>query len=89
MRLKKKKVQANFHYSNFTFVRGAYKKALLVISGCKNEYHIKGARKYLHNFLMFYSKEIGYKSFETDDFVLKMFDRLKLNLLKKERELGI
>ena len=89
MRSKKKKMKPNFHYSNFTFVRGAYKQALLVISGCENEYHIKGARKYLHNFLMFYSKEIGYKSFETDDFVLRMFDRLKLNLLKKERELGI
>ena len=46
MRSKVRKVKHNYHYSNPTFIRGAYKKALLVIESCENEYHIKATKKY-------------------------------------------
>lgn len=88
MRLKVKKVKSNYHYSNPTFIRGAFKKALLVIDSCKNEYHIKATKKYLSNFLMVQSKEIGFKKYESDSFVLKSFDRLVKKLEVKKKNLG-
>lgn len=87
MRSKVKKVKHNYHYSNPTFVRGAYKKALLVIESCENEYHIKATKKYISNFLMMQSDEIGFKKYESDSFVLKSFDRLVKKLDKKKKEI--
>jgi len=89
MRSKVKKVKHNYHYSNPTFVRGAYKKALLVIRSCENEYHLKATQKYLSNFLLLQSEEIGYKKYEADSFVLKSFDRLVKKFDLKKKELGI
>ena len=86
MRLRKQKIKSSYHYSSNTYIRGAYKKALLVIDSCENEYHFEGAKKYLNNFIMMYSNEIGYKQFESDTFVLKMFDSLKKKLFLKKLE---
>ena len=89
MRSKLNKMKLNYHYSNPTFVRGAYKKALLVIESCENEYHTKAASKYISNFLMLQSEEIGYKKYESDSFVIKSFDRLVNKLHLKKKELSI
>jgi len=86
MRLRKQKIKSSYHYSSNTYIRGAYKKALLVIDSCENEYHFEGAKKYLNNFIMMYSTNIGYKKYETDTFVLKMFDSLKKKLFQKKLE---
>lgn len=86
MRLRNQKIKSSYHYSSNTYIRGAYKKALLVIDSCENEYHLEGAKKYLNNFIMMYSNEIGYKQFESDTFVLKMFDSLKKKLFLKKLE---
>ena len=88
MRLRKRKERPNYHYSNQTFVRSAYKKALLVIDSCEKEDHLNGAEKFINNFLMHFSKQIAYRTFETDPFYLEMFDRLKKKLLQKKLDLG-
>ena len=82
-------MKLNYHYSNPTFVRGVYKKALLIIASCENEYHLKGAKKYLNNFIMMYSQEVGYKMFESDSYILEMFDRLKKKLFQKKLEIKL
>ena len=89
MRLLKKKMRPNYHYSNPTFIIGAYKKALLVISGCENEFHLEGAKNYISNFLMILSQKVGDRIYETDTQNLKLFDRLKKKLDSKKLELGI
>jgi hypothetical protein len=89
MRSKVRKVKPNYHYSNPIFIRGAYKKALLVIRSCENEYHLKATQKYLSNFLLLQSEEIGYKEYKADSFVLKSFDRLVKKFNFKQKELGI
>ena len=86
MKFRKPKMKSSYHYFSNTYIRGAYKKALLVIDSCENEYHFEGAKKYLNNFLMMYSTQIGYKKFETDDLVLKMFDNLREKLFQKKLE---
>jgi hypothetical protein len=88
MRSKVKKVKHNYHYFNPTFVRGAYKKALLIIDSCKNEFHLKATKKYISNYLMLQSNEIGFKQYETDTFLLNSFDRLVNKFEKKKREIG-
>jgi len=81
-------MRSNYHYSNQTYVRGAYKKALLVIDSCDSYEHINGAEKYINNFLMQFSRSIGNRMYETDQFYLKMFDRLKKKLFEKKLEKG-
>ena len=88
MRLKVRKVRPNYHYSNPTFIRGAYKKALLVIDSCETEDHFNAAQNYLSNFLMMLSDKVEDRIYETDTFNLKMFNRLKKKFLEKKSSLG-
>ena len=88
MRSKVRKVKHNYHYSNPTFVRGAYKKALLVIDSCETEYHLNATHNYLSNFLMMLSEKVEDRIYETDTYNLKMFDRLKKRFLEKKLSLG-
>jgi len=67
-------------WSSPLFIRDAYKKALKVIDSCVNETHLKGASNYLHNFLRLQSDDLGNGNFETDEYILNTYKRLKLKL---------
>ena len=78
----------SYPYSNKLFSRRAYKKALLVIDSCETESHLEGAKKYIHNYLMAYSTYERKNKFETDQFILYSFDRLKEKFIQKKSDLG-
>ena len=69
------------------FVRDTYKKCLKVIDSCENLEHIKSTEKYIGNFLTMHSEYLGLGQYETDEFILKSYGRLKEILTEKRNNL--
>jgi hypothetical protein len=71
----------------------SYKKALRVIDSCTNILHLAGARTYVNLFFSSnseksYPNKYTFTTYVTDDFIAKMYNRLLVKLLEKERDLN-
>lgn len=75
-------------WSSPLFVRDTYKKCLKVIDSCENQLHIKSTEKYIGNFLTMHSEYLGSGQYETDEFILKSYGRLKATLTEKKNSLN-
>ena len=74
-------------WSSPLFVRDTYKKCLKVIDSCENLLHIKSSERYIGNFLTMHSEYLGSGQYETDEFILKSYGRLKEILTEKRNNL--
>ena len=58
-----------------------------MIDSCENLEHIKSTEKYIGNFLTMHSEYLGLGQYETDEFILKSYGRLKEILTEKRNNL--
>lgn len=65
-----------------------FRKAIRVIDSCENELHLKGAQKYINNFLISHSEETPevvnrFAILKVDPFTESAYNRLQVQLNNK------
>ena len=74
-------------WNSTLFIRDAYRKCLKVIDSCENDYHLQATSNYLNNFLRLQSEDLGGGNFETDEYVINAYRRLRERFTTKKRKI--
>ncbi len=81
----------NLRQTDKLLALNSFNKAKKVIASCENEYHLKGARKYINSFFNSYSKSYLVKNtfrvHKPTAYTVGLYNDLLSLLVKKELEL--